>query len=132
MKTFLEDFYEGSNRAGYPKELARAPGSIAGRVWGVLLVIDADQEEVYLVRIHTPTREVGKGYGGRALRWLCSLADRHQLPIRLYVQSKMHRNLSTKQLHSWYAKNGFNVSGAWMVRKPKAKLVCKTVGAKAL
>lgn len=124
MKTFLEDFIDGSNRSNYPKELARTPGSIAGKVYGTQIVIDVCIDDVHLVRLRVAKSDTGQGYGGKALRWLCKLADKHNLAIALQPIANHHKALDDTTLLLWYKRHGFKLTrSVWMVRKPVKKKV---------
>ncbi|MBV9851099.1 MAG: hypothetical protein JO250_15625 [Armatimonadetes bacterium] len=74
-------------------------------------------------------RDSGKGYSGRALRWLCALADAHGVHLYLTVYGLSGREpgfLSDEALEAWYRRHGFAAlapSGgkATMVRRPQAR-----------
>lgn len=123
MRTFLEDFFSGTERATYPKELQRTPGSIAGKLGVTILVVDVNSDDVHLVRIRTPKQFVGGGFGGKALRFLCGLADRHGLSICLCPLPNAHAKMDKEALVAWYHRRGFRQGNKFMVRVPKRSSV---------
>lgn len=63
-----------------------------------------------------------KGHGGKTLDWLCTLADRHQVPLVVSVipfGKKRHPLNSEFALRAWYGRRGFEGDfGFRMVRAP--------------
>lgn len=121
MRTFIEDFYTGSERTPYASELVRTAGSVGGKVWAVTVLLDVYPTHFHLVRLRVPRKFSGRGYGSKTLQWLCRLADKHALDVRLQVSSNHHKALSDADLQAWYVRNGFLVRGQWMIRKPKGR-----------
>lgn len=121
VRTFLEDLIRTSSPARYPKEHPQTPGSISRKVFGVHLVIDVNSDDIHLVRIHVAKKDVGKGLGSKALKWLCWHADQHGLLISLFPNPTMHRRLNEWSLIQWYARHGFAKIGEWHIRKPKKR-----------
>ncbi len=118
MKTFLEDFMAGSDRASYPRELRRTPGSIAGVRHDVMIVLDVNAAEIHLVRLRTAKHLAGQGCGSKTLRWLCRLADRHDITIALEPIANAHAMLTNQELRAWYTRHGFVARRQWLVRSP--------------
>lgn len=132
--TFIEEFYNTAidndfvkRRSVYPSDLKKVSGSIAGKVFGVLLVLDIHTDFVHLVRIY---RRKGRGwwdkdmrdrsgYASKALRCLCRWADKYCFELRLNVVPFGHCTMTEEELRSWYERNGFVGKGVWMVRKPR-------------
>lgn len=61
---------------------------------------------IYCVIQHG-ARETGEA--SKALRWVCSLADKHDVTLSLYVEpiKKYQPGLSIVQLRKWYTRAGF-------------------------
>jgi len=71
--------------------------------------------------------EKNKGHSSEFMKWLTSLADKHQVKMDLDVQpiknagDKDGKNLNKSQLRAWYVRNGFKkISGDYMKREPKS------------
>jgi GNAT superfamily N-acetyltransferase len=66
--------------------------------------------------------ERGKGYGSRALDWLCQLADAHGVTIKGHISpcGMVKPRLNKTQLRQWYKRHGFSVTErSSIVRVPK-------------
>lgn len=49
-----------------------------------------------------------QGGGGRAVKMLCDLADKHNVKITLTAKSTSDERMNTAQLRSWYGRFGFH------------------------
>jgi hypothetical protein len=59
------------------------------------------------------------GYGSAAVKWLCSLADEHQLEIKGTVRRLGKEGFNQRGLKRWYKSLGFHVSyNNTITRKP--------------
>jgi hypothetical protein len=56
------------------------------------------------------TTQPGCGTGTKALTWLLSLADKHQISILGEAEPTGHCALDSSALQAWYRRHGFNVS----------------------
>jgi hypothetical protein len=73
----------------------------------VLEIHPADAEDrVHLALIMALHK--GRGDGGRALRWICALADRHQVTLVGHIERGGDTGLSTRELRRWYKRHGFH------------------------
>ena len=102
-------------------------GSIHGERLYKMAAIDlhAFDKAIWLSSIRTVERD--RGHGSIALDWLCSLADKHSVPITgeakpydTAVINDVKRNaLDNAQLTAWYERRGFKVSALYMRRDPQ-------------
>ena len=92
----------------YERETKSCGKSILNtRIWDDCVRIDARQYEdhIYLYWITSyPTFHAGNG--ARCMTWLCSLADKYELPIKLQP-TPMSDTLSEDKLVEFYEKFGF-------------------------
>jgi|SRR5208337_181540 len=54
--------------------------------------------------------DAGNGDGGRALKWFCSLADKHGVKISGIADPFNSCFLSIEKLLDWYARHGFEIT----------------------
>lgn len=78
------------------------------------------------IRLHmigTPYSRRRQGFASNALRWLCSLADRHKITLELLASAQDEDSPSNYELRCWYKKFGFKGRTCdWdedMVRRPE-------------
>jgi hypothetical protein len=112
--------------ADYKAQTARNPFAPRMRVWNDSVGFELS---VFVGRISlgfvVSLMEKGTGNASKAMMWLVSLADKHQVVMELDVSpvkqagAKNSRSLSTPELRKFYAKFGFKKSGPeLMVRNP--------------
>lgn len=107
------------------------------RIWGDMEkdAVGIEAEEYWGTEIHLKSimtfSDKNAGSASKALRFLCDLADKHQVLLTLTVSpiknagSANGKSLTATQLKNWYKKNGFvptkkfNVDGKKMERQPK-------------
>jgi CheY-like chemotaxis protein len=93
----------------------------AGVRIGFVQIIPASHNEVTVHRIWT--LECRRGHGSTMLRWICELADRHGIILKLRALpfGKKPYPLSRVQLLDWYGRHGFEGKRWKLVRMPVAK-----------
>jgi GNAT superfamily N-acetyltransferase len=123
LATFMGDFLAGT---------ASNPLGGRGRVWENKVPIEV---RPFDRRIHISdilSLERGKGHASEALKWLCSLADKHSVGMSLNVDSYGTRpGLNNQQLDAWYRRAGFKpLRGMLYVREPEGPRPVKGQSAK--
>ena len=92
--------------------------------YGVMLEIGSFGNFVTLDSIIIPDDKRGKGLATKAMEEFVSLADDHNVPVRLVAKplETLGERLSKSQLVSWYSKFGFELQedGETMIRQPKS------------
>lgn len=116
---FAEDFLRATERT-----MMYEPGVLSG-VFDKHVTLECKprgQEGVVLSSIQAIP--VFQGHGGRAMRFLCGLADRHKIVLKLHVQPFGH-DIGSPLYHEhslsrWYMRRGFVTVGAgyYMARQP--------------
>lgn len=119
-QTFLSEF----NNVCKPRR------NICGRLFSNTVRIELNEvnsHEYRLNWIYVQPKERGKGHASFALRWLCDLADAHNIRLSLSPANLMVRTgdmgMNTLQLTAWYQKFGFVRIGMQdeMMRYPNGK-----------
>jgi 8-oxo-dGTP pyrophosphatase MutT (NUDIX family) len=110
LETFMRDFW--GNTYGNPFDPRE-------RVWKNIAAVECFvfNNAIHISSIRSFER--AKGFGSAALKWICELADAHQVTLELSPEPYGDKPLSAAQLKSWYKRNGFVYSRGGMVRKPK-------------
>lgn len=79
------------------------------------------------VRIHDIRAiEKGKGKGTAAMRFICNLADKYQIPLALFAKSYDDDDITNDDLSRWYEefnfkkKRGNSDDGFEMIREPSS------------
>jgi len=105
---------------GYPNPFNRHETIIDNAVG---IELDAMEEgEVYFKHIRS-IAEAKKGNASKVLKKTLKLADDMGVTLVLYAKADRGGGMTTKQLISWYVRNGFvHEGGGDMVRHPKTKL----------
>ncbi len=100
---FWADFMEGTT-AYQDWRQGGAGRRETGAVW-INLENDFDHPFVWIENLGCNER--GKGLATKALTWLCEIADRWGVELRLHAESLDREGLSTRQLRGWYGRHGF-------------------------
>lgn len=87
---------------------------------------------IWLSSIRTVERD--RGHGSIALDWLCSLADKHSVPITgeakpydtAIINDVKMNGLDKAQLTAWYERRGFKVNALYMSRDPQPQSATDT------
>lgn len=115
VETFLEEFTASTE----PNPFANHE-----RVWEWHACFDitrsSSHEQAIMLRVIRSLQR-GKGYGSAALKWLCALADEHQVILCGYISpvGTQRPRMTKRQLTQWYRRYGFIIgSYARMARHP--------------
>lgn len=81
------------------------------RVWKDIVAFELRlmRDDIYLFSLRSFFE--GRGNGTLALEWLCSLADKHEVTLRLSAEAFGSCRLSTTELVHWYRRRGFSTEG---------------------
>lgn len=127
LEGFWLDFQEGTKEY---RDWARGGDGNRedGKVW-LDLENDFDRPFVWIQNIGSNDRR--KGLAGKALTWICQLADRHGIELRLVaspviaaVAGRTQKDtLTLRELKRWYKRHGFKPipgrGGDYMRRRPR-------------
>lgn len=120
VKAFLDEF----NKSTAPHPFDRRQ-SIYNDSVGIGLLPSRGSKDVDLQSIMSFVSK-RQGEGSKALKWLCGLADKHGITLRLDIQpiknagTREGKSLTKAELRTWYESNGFKrESGDHFVRQPK-------------
>jgi hypothetical protein len=113
---FRNEFFLGT----HPNPLCHVEQIWKGAV-ALRLYVPWNCGQCFITRIRS--LEPGQGNASQALKWLCDLADKHQIKLYLRVEPFGDKPHMTKpQLKAWYKRNGFVLTGDLkdeMAREPK-------------
>lgn len=91
-----------------------------GKVGFLLTEAFAEPNTIHVRVVWSFVRE--QGWGSKAMKWLCDLADKYGITLQLQARSMLKQTLDDEELHAWYGRFGFNGSSELMTRQPKTKL----------
>lgn len=99
------------------------PGELSG-MWdhSVNLTVRPNARDNYIELSSIQAMPVSHGHGGRALQWLCNLADQHRLILKAYPQpfglTAQSPLREAAALSHWYMRRGFQQDGHVLKRTP--------------
>lgn len=121
LTAFMEDFVSSTQAH---------PAYSTGRIYkGVAIDLSIFNLRIHIGDIQNPNPK--NGAGTVAMKFLCDLADKHQVRMDLTAEAYLGDGgdtLSTKGLVGWYKKFGFHIDptkeatsddGVFMIRDPK-------------
>lgn len=87
-------------------------------VWENKAAFELHFERTYVQLSGIRTLERGKGHGSEAMRWICNLADKYGVTMKLWIQpfgakpkKGEPKKLNMPQLKEWYKRFGFQKTG---------------------
>lgn len=117
---FLEDLISVAPQAGAG---TYAFHNAEGDRIGFVQIVNASHNEATIHRIWS--LESRRGHGSAMLRWVCEIADRHGIVLKLRALpfGKEPYSMSRAQLLDWYERHGFEEKRQKLVRMPAASVV---------
>ena len=116
---FIIDFRKASSKRSYDDSESAKARKIGDAVVTLTVV---GEDKVSLSEISVAESKARNGSGGAALKVLTRLADKHKVTIVGYAQAMQPKNktfMTSKQLVSWYIRNGFSAKGNKISYTPK-------------
>jgi len=80
------------------------------RFWCKCVNISIAPHRTWITLCRIEAINAGNGDGGRALKWLCWLADKHGVRISGMADPFGSRFLELEKLLDWYVRHGFDVT----------------------